>query len=113
LDCIDLRIGQLLQDAKSDALLDPGREEERTLFFDKHVDKCLACREALLEHASELAIEQVARDRNIETGDVLGELRQAALQLERVALDNGISFEDALRLALSESNISTASLSDR
>lgn len=66
----------------------------------------------MLEHANELALEEVARDSNIETSDVLGELQQAARQIERLALENGVSFEDALRQALSKSTTLTVSRSN-
>ncbi len=82
--CIDPRIGRLLEDAKSDALDQPGREEDRRLFFEEHFNHCQACREKMLDHANELAyaavaeasgltVDEVRQTTNEQTGALLAE----------------------------------------
>jgi len=57
--CTNPRLDHLLREAKSDDLTKPGRELDHQL-FQAHLDECTACRNSMLDHASETAIEQVA-----------------------------------------------------
>jgi predicted anti-sigma-YlaC factor YlaD len=94
--CIDIGVGKLLKDAKSDALLELDRKSQCQSFFDDHLDNCSACREQMLNHANELAVNQIAMERNESVEEVLDQLRQAATQLEEITHRKNITMAKAL-----------------
>jgi predicted anti-sigma-YlaC factor YlaD len=96
LHCTNPEIGRLLDDAKSDALLAPGRERDRYLFFDVHIDECPSCRAAMLDHANAIAITEMAFDRQVSIEEVLEDLIQAAQRLQQTARKEGLSLAQVL-----------------
>jgi predicted anti-sigma-YlaC factor YlaD len=94
--CIDIGVGKLLNNVKSDALLDPEHKTEFQSLFDDHLDNCSACREQILNHANELAVNQVATERNESVEEVLDHLRQVAKQLEEITHRKNITMAKAL-----------------
>lgn len=82
---MDPKVGKLLEDAKSDALQQPGREEDRRLFFEEHIRECQACREAVIDHFSETVamplFQEIATKHGISVEEVLR--RFAELQSPR------------------------------
>ena len=93
--CIDRSVGALIEDAKSDLLFAPDRAADREGFF-VHLDECKACREAMLEHANNTVIEQVAVERDATVDDIVIELSRAAEALQESALRKGITLSEAL-----------------
>jgi predicted anti-sigma-YlaC factor YlaD len=93
--CIDLGVGTLIEDAKSDLLFAPDRAADRESFF-AHLDECESCRDAMLEHANNTVIEQVVIERGASIDDIVNELSQAAEALQKSALRKGITLSEAL-----------------
>src|ERR1044072_3296195 len=93
--CINRSVGRFIEDAKSDLLFAPDRATDRESFF-AHLDECEACREAMLEHANDAVIEQVAVERGAAMDDIVNELSQAATALQESALRKGITLSEAL-----------------
>jgi len=71
---------KLLEDAKSDALLEPGREEDRRRFWEDHFVNCQACREAMIDHVNETELfprlREIAAKYNITFEEALSRLAQ-------------------------------------
>ena len=93
--CNNLSVGRFIEDAKSDSLFAPDRAADRESFF-AHLDECEACREAMLEHANDTVIEQVAVERGASIDDIVNELSRAAEALQNAALCKGITLSEAL-----------------
>ena len=74
--CINPEVGKLLEDAKSDALLEPSREEDRRRFWEDHFINCPVCRAAMLDHINETVLFP---------------------KLREIAAKHGITFEEALK----------------
>jgi len=89
-------VGRLLHDARSGALIEPGRSEDRRVFFDDHLDECGACRDEMIDHASQLALSEIAEERCVEVERVVERLGETATQLRDIARDRDIPFEEVV-----------------
>lgn len=110
--CIDLGVGRFIEDAKSDLLFEPDRAADRESFF-AHLDECEACREAMLEHANDTVIEQVAVERGAAIDDIVSELSQAAKVLQDFARRKGTTLSEALDEMLGRNKPMTLIASDK
>lgn len=93
--CNNLRVGRLIEDAKSDLLFTPDRAADRERFF-AHLDECEVCRDEMLEHANNSVICQIAVERSATVGDIVNDLSRAAEALQESALRKGITLSEAL-----------------
>jgi len=108
--CNNRSVGRLLPDAKSGALIEPGREEDRRLFFEEHLDECRACRDEMIDHANQLALSEIAEESCIQVERVVERLRETAKQLRDFARDWDIPFEEVvLRLLRGREYVTTNS----
>lgn len=94
--CNNRSVGRLLSEAKSGGLIDAGREEDRRLFFDDHLDECRACRDEMIDHANQLALSEIAEESGVEVELVVEGLRDTANRLRDLARDQGVSFEEVI-----------------
>lgn len=95
-DCNNRGVCRLLTDAKSGALSAPGREEDRRVFFDEHLEKCPSCREEMIDHANQLALIEIAEESCVEVEELAERLGKTAKQLRDVARDRDVSFEEVV-----------------
>lgn len=94
--CNKQSVGRLLPDARSGGLTEPGREEDRRVFFDEHVDDCRACHDEMIDHASQLALSEIAEESGVEVEGVIERLGETAKQLRDFARDRDIPFEEVV-----------------
>lgn len=94
--CNSRGVGRLLPDAKSGALIDPEREEDRRAFFEEHLDKCRACRDEMIDHANQLVLNEIAEESGVEVERVVERLGETAKQLRVIARDIGVPFEEVV-----------------
>jgi hypothetical protein len=95
--CNNRSVGRLLSDAKSAALIEPGREEDRLAFFDEHLHECRACRDEMIDHANQLALSEVADETCVEIEGVMELLGETARHLRDFARDRDIPFEEVVK----------------
>lgn len=93
--CNSRSVGRLLLEAKSGALIEPGREEDRRVFYE-HLDICGACREEMIDHANQLALSEIAEESRVEVERVIEQLGETAKQLRDFARDRDIPFEEVV-----------------
>ena len=94
--CNSRSVGRLLPDAKSGALIEPEREEDRRVFFDVHLDECRACRDEMIVHANQLALSEIAEENCVEVERVVERLGETAKQLRDFAREWDIPFEEVV-----------------
>lgn len=94
--CNNRSVGRLLPDAKSGALVEPGREEDLRVFFDDHLDNCRACRDEMIDHANQLALSEIAEDNCVEVGGLVEQLGETAKQVRVIARDTGVPFDEVV-----------------
>jgi len=94
--CNNRGVGRLLPEAKSGALIEPGREEDLRVFFDEHLDECRSCRDEMIDHANQLALSEIAEERCVEVEGLVEQLGEIAKQLRDLASDRNITFEEAI-----------------
>jgi hypothetical protein len=108
--CNNRSVGRLLPDAKSGALIEPGREEDRRLFFEEQLDECRACRDEMIDHANQLALSEIAEESCVQVERVVERLGETAKQLRDFARDWDIPFEEVvLRLLRGRQYVTTNS----
>jgi hypothetical protein len=93
---INRSVGRLLADAQRGTLSEPGREEDRRVFFDDHLDKCRACRDGMIDHANQLALSEIAEESGVEVDGVIEQLGETAKQLLVIARDTGVPFDEVV-----------------
>jgi hypothetical protein len=94
--CNNRSVGLLLPDAKSGALIEPGREEHRRVFFDEHLEECRQCRDEIIDHANQLALSEAADETCVEIEGVMELLGETARHLRDFARDRDIPFEEVV-----------------
>lgn len=94
--CTKRSVGRLIPDAKSGALIEPEREEDRRVFFDEHLDECRACRDEMIDHANQLALSEIAEESCVEVKRVVERLGETAKQLRVIARDTGVPFDEVV-----------------
>jgi predicted anti-sigma-YlaC factor YlaD len=98
--CTNRGVGRLLTDAISGALSEPGREEDRHVFFDQHLDECRSCRDEMIDHANQLALDEIADENGTSVDEVMVQLGRTAKQLRDIARDQGMPFEEVVLATL-------------
>lgn len=112
--CNNRGVCRLLTDAKSGALSAPGREEDRRVFFDEHLDNCRGCRDEMIDHANQLALNETAEEICFEVEGVVERLGETAKQLRVIARDAGVPFDEVVvRLLRGNLNLTTELKSPR
>ena len=96
INCNNRSVGRLLHDAKSGALIEPGREEDWRSFFAEHLDECRACRDEIIDHANQIALNEIAEESGVGVEGVVERLGETAKQLRDFARDHDISFEEVV-----------------
>lgn len=94
--CNSRSVGRLLADAQRGVLIGTGREEDRRVFFDDHMDECRACRDAMIDHANQFALSEIAEESSVEVEVVVERLGEVAKQMSVIAHDTGVSFEEVV-----------------
>jgi hypothetical protein len=94
--CNNRSVGRLLHDARSAALLEPGREAERRVFFEEHLDECRACRNEMIDHANQIALNEIAEESGVGVEVVVERLGETEKQLRDFARDHDIPFEEVV-----------------
>lgn len=94
--CNNRSVGRLLTDAKSGALVEAGREVDRRAFFDEHLDTCRECHDEMIDHANELALNEIAEESCVEVEELVERLGETAKQLRALARDREMSFEEVV-----------------
>ena len=94
--CNNRGVGRFLPDAKSGALIEPGRKEDRRVFFDEHLDDCRACRDEMIDHANQLALSEIAEESCVEVEEVEEQLEETAKRLRSFARDRDMPFEEVV-----------------
>lgn len=70
---------------------------EHYIRLEEHLDVCNACREAMLNHANMVSVNQVAHKRGLPVKDILRDLDQIAQSLTRDARSRGMSLKELVR----------------
>lgn len=94
--CNSRSVGNLLPDATSGALIEPGREEDQRVFFGEHLDRCRVCRDEMIDHTNQLALSEIAEESGVEVGGLVERLGETAKQLRTLARDTGVPFDEVV-----------------
>lgn len=94
--CNNRSVGRLLADAKSGTLSEPEREAERRVFCDEHLDECRACRDEMMDHANQVALNEIAERSGLGVEGVVEQLGETARQLRDFARNRDASFEEVV-----------------
>jgi|GEM_PF-3402048 len=94
--CNNRGVGSLLRDAKSGAFVEPGREEDRRVFVEEHLDDCRSCRDEMTDHVNQLALSEIAEESGVDVERVIEQLGETAKQLRDFATDRDIPFEEVV-----------------
>lgn len=94
--CNNRSVGRFLRDAKSGVLIEPGREQDRQILFDQHLDECDSCRDEMIDHANQLALSEIAEATCIEVEGVVERLGETAKLLRDFARNRDIPFEEVV-----------------
>ncbi len=70
---------------------------EHCVRLEEHLDACNACREAMLNHANMVSVNQVAHKRGLPVEVILRDLDQIAQSLKRDASRRGTSLKELVR----------------
>lgn len=98
--CNNRGVDRLLADAKSGHLIEPGREEDRRVFFHIHLEECRACRDEMIVHANQIALDEIADENGTSVDEVMVQLGRTAKQLRDIARDQGMPFEEVVLATL-------------
>ncbi|HXF39827.1 MAG TPA: hypothetical protein VN687_08960 [Blastocatellia bacterium] len=105
--CNNRSVGRLLFDAKSGALIEPGREEDRRVFFGEHLDACRSCRNEMIDHANQLALSEIAEESGVDVDGLVERLGETAKQLRVIARETSVPFDELVgRLLRGSLNVS-------
>jgi hypothetical protein len=97
--CNNRGVRRLLTDARSGALIEPGREEDRRVFFE-HLDECRACRDEMIDHVNQIVLDEAADENGTSADEVMVQLGRSAKQLRDIARDQGMPFEEVVLATL-------------
>ena len=97
--CNNRSVRRLLADAQRGALIEPGREEDRRVFFE-HLDECRGCRDEMIDHANQIALDEIADENGTSPDEVMVQLGRSAKQLRDIARDQGMPFEEVVLATL-------------
>jgi len=56
----------------------------------EHLDACQACREAMIDHASQITLREVATQKGLSVEEVIYELGLVAIALQKDARERGV-----------------------
>ena len=62
----------------------------RLIFPREHLDGCQACREAMIDHATQITLQEVATEKGLSVEEVICELGLVAIALQKDARQRGV-----------------------